>query len=95
METVVSKRKKVKPAQKIVCERFFVDIPESDKAFFKHFAQKMGWRLNGDDDTLENSEETLIEELKAAILEAKAMAEDIRKNGTKGYKTLDELLSEC
>ncbi|MDR0612985.1 MAG: hypothetical protein LBG45_05825 [Dysgonamonadaceae bacterium] len=39
--------------------------------------------------------ETLIEELKAAILETEAMAKDIRKNGTKGYKTMDELLAEC
>jgi hypothetical protein len=43
----------------------------------------------------ESKSETLIEELKAAILEAKAMEEDIRKNGTKGYQTMDELLSEC
>jgi hypothetical protein len=40
----------------------------------------------------ESSSETLIEELKAAILEAKAMAEDIRKNGTKGYQTMEEFL---
>jgi hypothetical protein len=47
------------------------------------------------DDIPEKTGETLIEELKAAILEAEAMAKDIRKNGTKGYKTMEELLSEC
>jgi hypothetical protein len=91
METAVLKKKRVKPAQKIVCERFFVDIPKSDKVFFKHFAEKMGWHLNSDDDT-ERSGETLIEELKTAILEAKEMEKDIRKNGTKGYQTMDEFL---
>jgi hypothetical protein len=38
--------------------------------------------------------EKRIEEIKKAILETEAMVADIRKNGTKGYKTLDELLSE-
>jgi hypothetical protein len=84
-------KKRVRPAQKSVCERFFVDIPKSDKVFFKHFVEKMGWRLNSDDDT-ERSGETLIEELKAAILEAKEMEKDIRKNGTKGYQTMEEFL---
>lgn len=95
METAVLKKKKVNPSRKIVCERFFVDIPKSDKAFFKHLVEKMGWSLNDGGDTPETTgSETLIEELKAAILETEAMAKDIRKNGTKGYKTLDELLSE-
>ncbi|GHT01169.1 hypothetical protein AGMMS49525_01190 [Bacteroidia bacterium] len=35
-----------------------------------------------------------IAEFKEAIRETEAMAKDIRLNGTKGYKTLDELLAE-
>jgi hypothetical protein len=95
METAVLKKKRMKPAKKNVCERFFVDIPSSDKVFFKHLAEKMGWRLDRDDSTPTRSDNKLIKELKAAILEAKEMEKDIRKNGTKGYKTLDELLAEC
>jgi hypothetical protein len=41
-----------------------------------------------------SASERRIEELKQAMREAKAMGEDIRKNGTKGYKTLDALLAE-
>jgi predicted transcriptional regulator len=33
-------------------------------------------------------------EFREALREAEAMAADIRKNGTAGYKTLDELLNE-
>lgn len=39
-----------------------------------------------------SASEKRIEELKEAIREAKAMGEDIRKNGTKGYQTMDEFL---
>ena len=39
-----------------------------------------------------SASEKQIEELKQAIREAKAMGEDIRKNGTKGYQTMDEFL---
>jgi hypothetical protein len=35
-----------------------------------------------------------IEELKQAILETEKMVEDIRLNGIKGYKTLEELVAE-
>jgi hypothetical protein len=94
METVVLRKNKVKPSQKVVYERFFVDIPKSDKTFFKHLVAKMGWDIN-DNASKEEESEPLLERLKAAILEAKAMEADIRKNGIKGYKTLDELLSEC
>ena len=41
-----------------------------------------------------SASEKRIEELKQAIREAKAMGEDIRKNGTKGYQTMDDLLAE-
>ncbi|MDR2682692.1 MAG: phosphatidate cytidylyltransferase [Dysgonamonadaceae bacterium] len=42
-----------------------------------------------------SASEKRIEELKKAILETEAMVADIRKNGTAGYKTLDELLAEA
>ncbi|GHT65970.1 hypothetical protein FACS189452_01040 [Bacteroidia bacterium] len=35
-----------------------------------------------------------IAEFKEAIRQTEVMVKDIRQNGTKGYKTLDELLSE-
>jgi len=38
-----------------------------------------------------SASEKQIEELKQAMREAKAMGEDIRKNGTKGYQTLEIL----
>ena len=41
-----------------------------------------------------SASEKQLDELKQAIREAKAMGDDIRKNGIKGYKTLDELLAE-
>ena len=30
----------------MVRERIFVDLPQSDMAFFQHFAQKMGWLVD-------------------------------------------------
>ena len=39
-----------------------------------------------------SASEKRIKELKLAIREAKAMGDDIRKNGTKGYQTMDEFL---
>ncbi|MDR3250070.1 MAG: hypothetical protein LBT42_00185 [Tannerella sp.] len=94
MATQTLRRKPNINAQDAVRERIFVDIPLSDKVFFKHFADKMGWQINGIGHPKKSASEVRIEELKEAILEAKAMGEDIRKNGIKGYKTLDELLAE-
>jgi hypothetical protein len=39
-----------------------------------------------------STSEKRIEELKEAILETEVMVADIRKNGTKGYQTMDEFL---
>jgi spore germination cell wall hydrolase CwlJ-like protein len=90
--TATRKKKTAKQSRSIDCERVFVDVPKSDKMFFIQLANKMGWDVT--EHKKKSFDELRIEELKAAILEAKAMGEDIRKNGTKGYKTLDELLAE-
>jgi len=37
-----------------------------------------------------SANEKRIEELKQAMREAKTMGDDIRKNGTNGYQTMDE-----
>jgi predicted transcriptional regulator len=41
-----------------------------------------------------SAKEKHLEEFKQAVRETEAMAADIRKNGTAGYKTLQELLAE-
>jgi hypothetical protein len=41
-----------------------------------------------------DAKEERIAEFKSALREAKEMAKDIAENGTKGYKTLDDLLDE-
>ncbi|GHT32712.1 hypothetical protein FACS189434_05170 [Bacteroidia bacterium] len=40
----------------------------------------------------QSASEKRVEELKQAMREAKAMGEDIRKNGTKGYQTMEDFL---
>jgi hypothetical protein len=42
----------------------------------------------------QTAREKHIAKFKEAIRETEAMVKDIRINGTKGYKTLDELLAE-
>jgi len=90
MATAIMKKKSVRKLRRTAHETFSVDIPTSDKVFFRHFADKMGWHINNGYTAMSVADEHQIEELKVAILEAKTMGEDIRKNGIKGYKTLDE-----
>jgi len=45
METTVRK-KRTSTLQRVVREKVFVDIPQSDVLFLQLFADKMGWLVN-------------------------------------------------
>lgn len=80
-------------------QNVYLNVPASEIGFLSTLAQKMGWTM----DTKANpavvrpkltAREKHIAEFKEAIRETEAMVADIRKNGTKGYKTLEQMLAE-
>jgi hypothetical protein len=48
-----SKGEKSPPEQNFEREKILVDIPQSDKAFFRLFADKMGWTIESQEDLLD------------------------------------------
>ena len=75
METITRERA-IKFNNRMIRERIFVDIPQSEMVFFKLFADKMGWSVNSKQNlwdeymkssptNIDLSEEEILEEVRA------------------------------
>jgi hypothetical protein len=78
-------------------QNVYLNIPSSEMSFLSTLAQKMGWTMETKAKPAAvhpklSAREKHIAQFKEAIRETEAMVRDIRKNGTKGYQTMEEFL---
>jgi hypothetical protein len=59
MATETVRKKSLSGVRSVARERVYVDIPKSDRVFFKHFADKMGWAVNDNNATMQAIEDAV------------------------------------
>jgi hypothetical protein len=59
MATEAARKKSFPGMRSIARERVYVDIPKSDRIFFKHLAGKMGWTVSDNNATVQAIEDAV------------------------------------